>query len=68
MKFLADCRTKPVAISDIPRTPIHIDVNPGPTIVSTESVTPLMALKAIAVPAANNPSPGRPSTNIGFFC
>ena len=68
MKLRADCKTSPVAIIANPRTPIHIAVNPGPTRASTELEIPLIALNAIAAPAANKPKPGNPRTSNGFFC
>ena len=68
MKFLADCKTNPVAIMANPSTPIHIAVKPGPMRASTELDIPSTAFSAMAAPVANNPNPGSPKTSRGFFC
>ena len=50
MKFLADCKTNPVAIMANPSTPIHIAVKPGPIRASTELDIPSTAFSAMAAP------------------
>ena len=66
MKLRADCNTIPVAINDSPRTPIHTAVRPGPTKLSTESVSDDTALRPIAAPVANSPKPGSPNTTVSY--
>ena len=66
-KRWALCRTRPVAMSERPRRPIHTAEKPDPMMLSNWRVRSWAVRVPMAAAVAKSPNPGKPRTRSGFF-